>query len=360
PSNDLGTEDRVHFIGEGTLVGDAWNDSPAANGAIRSYVVEFEQNLEPAPLVELRFNETGTNAANTGRAPVSPVFFNSSDMPTDWHSESSLGISGLIGDRAFDNTACTGMGSGGSGGRATEIYDTAVDGLLSLTLQGWFKTESALGSNARFFAKQGTGSGFLFLVPSTGVLSLEIDGSASTMSSAQFSEVGQWIFFAVTYDGTTAANNVKFYKGTPSNAVTLVETRSLGTGRAATNSSGATFGNANGLQRPIDGLLDDIRVFGSKTDNRGALTAAQLEWFRNKDIQNAPDAAALSVSRTNGTLIISWPVYPGGFRLETSSNLTAPVWQAVTNTPIISNDQNTITVPLAEFFAAFRLARPAP
>jgi len=102
-------------------------------------------------------------------------------------------------------------------------------------------------------------------------------------------------------------------------------------------------------------------IFGSKTDNRGALTAAQLEWFRNKDIQNAPDVALLTASRTNGTLIISWPVYPGGFRLETSSNLTTVLaWQAVTNTPAVNGDQNIVTVPLAESFAAFRLARSAP
>src|SRR5204863_5654290 len=109
------------------------------------------------------FNDSGTNVTNTGRSGVPAVFFNSADVATDLHSDTAL--SGLLGDRAFDNTTATGMGSGGSGGRATQPYDDAVDGLLSLTLQGWFKAESTVGSNARFFAKQGSGTGFLFLAP---------------------------------------------------------------------------------------------------------------------------------------------------------------------------------------------------
>jgi hypothetical protein len=263
----------------------------------------------------------------------------------------------LLGDRAFDNTASTGMGSGGTGGRATQLYDEPVDGLLSLTLQGWFKAESTVGSNARLFAKQGSGTGFLFLAPSGGTLSLEINGSSSTMSSAQFSEVGQWIFFAVTYDGSTSANNVKFYKATPTNGVTLVETRTLNFGRVVTNSSPVTFANANGLQRPIDGLLDNLRIFGSKTDNRGALTAAQLEWFRNKDIQNVTDAAALSISRSNLTVLLSWPVYPGGYHVETTTNLALPSWQQVTNALTAISERNILPLPAQEAFAAFRLAR---
>ena len=43
-----------------------------------------------------------------------------------------------------------------------------------------------------------------------------------------------------------------------------------------------SYANANGLQRPLDALADNLRIFGSKTDGHGALTAPQLEWFRNK------------------------------------------------------------------------------
>jgi len=358
PNDTLGTEDRLFFIGEKVLVGDTWNDSTGSNGVIRGYVVEYPSNLEPAPLVELLFNETGTNASNTGRSGVPAVLFNSANVVTDLHSDVGLGLSGLLGDRALDNTTATGMGSGGTGGRATQPYDEAVDGLLSLTLQGWFRVESTVGSNARFFAKQGSGTGFLFLAPSGGTLSLEINGSSSTMSSAQFSEVGQWIFFAVTYDGSTTANNVKFYKGTPTNGVTLIETRTLNLGRAATNSSGVSFANANGLQRPIDGLVDNLRIFGSKTDNRGALTPAQLEWFRNKDVQNLTDPAVLSIARTNLNIRLSWAAYPGSFHLETTTNFALPEsWQPVTDAPTIINDQNVLLLPTQATFEAFRLAR---
>jgi len=358
PNNSGGAEDRIIFLGNKAPFGDVWNDTSAANSTIRSYVVEYEQNLEPAPIVELLFNETGTNAADTGSSFNKALFTDANGAIADLHSGKGLGVSGVPEDRAFDNSTSTGMGSNGSGGHALQAYDDSVDGLLSLTLQGWFKADSAIGSLARVFAKQAGNTGFLLLATSSGALSLEINNVASTISSGKYSEVGQWVFFAVSYDGTATSNNVKFYKGSLANPVTLLETRSLNQGRAVTNSSGVSYANANGLQRPLDAFVDNFRIFGSKTDGRGALTTPQLEWFRNKDIQSVTDVPVISISSTNGGLTISWATYPGGFHLEQSVDLsTEDSWQPVTTTPALVNGQNTLTLPRSESFEAFRLAR---
>src|SRR5438105_3496311 len=307
PNNNAAGEDRIHFIGEKAPVGDVWNDSPSTNGAIRSYVVEYEQNLEPAPIIELLFNEAGANAANTGSSTSGPALFtDSTGAIADLHSVNGGGVSGFAGDRAFDNSAATGMGSSGSGGRGRQPYDDATDGLVSITLQGWFKASSVIGSLARIFAKQSANTGFLLLATGSGVLSLEINNVARSISSGQYSEIGQWVFFAVTYDGTATTNNVRFYKGSTITPVALLETRTLNQGKAATNNAGVTYANADGLQRPLDGFLDNLRIFGSKTDGRGAMTASQLEWFRNKDVQNLIDVPAISVSRANGRLLVVW------------------------------------------------------
>jgi hypothetical protein len=38
--------------------------------------------------------------------------------------------------------------------------------------------------------------------------------------------------------------------------------------------------------RPFDGLLDNLRLFGSATDGSGVLNTAELESFRQADVQN--------------------------------------------------------------------------
>ena len=250
------------------------------------------------------------------------------------------------------------MGSSGSGGRARQPYDDATDGLVSITLQGWFKASSVIGSLARIFAKQSGNTGFLLLATGSGVLSLEINNVARSISSGQYSEIGQWVFFAVTYDGTATTNNVRFYKGSTITPVALLETRTLNQGKAATNNAGVTYANADGLQRPLDGFLDNLRIFGSKTDGRGAMTASQLEWFRNKDVQNLIDVPAVSVSRANGRLLVVWAKYPGGFHLERTAQIsTLSSWQPVTTIPTLVNDQNSLVLPMNQSFEAFRLAR---
>src|SRR5262245_40171431 len=42
--------------------------------------------LAQTPLVEFRFNETGTNATNTGTSPGAALFTNTNGVPSDFHS----------------------------------------------------------------------------------------------------------------------------------------------------------------------------------------------------------------------------------------------------------------------------------
>lgn len=317
--------------------------------------------VEP-PIMEFRFNETGTTAPSTGTDAAPVTLRNGAQITTDLHSADQVGVSGMPSDRAFDNSASTGMGSDGVGGKGRMSDDDNVDGLLSLTLQGWLRTQSEpLNNLARLCTKQGSTSGFLLLGASSGTLDLEINNVGSTTDTAAWSEVGEWIFFAVTYDGTTSASNVRFYKATRSLPVTLVETRSLNQGRALENTNDFNVGNSGGtgVNRPFDGWLDNVRVFGSRSDDRGALSAAQLEYFRQRDVQNPPDDVRLGVAFKDAALHLSWPVYPGGFRLEATTNLAAAIlWSAVTNSSSASNGQKQLTLPVEGPLEVFRLVRP--
>jgi hypothetical protein len=54
--------------------------------------------------------------------------------------------------------------------------------------------------------------------------------------------------------------------------------------------------------------------------------------------------AALGVTLSGGSLVLSWPSPPGGFTLLENSDLTTTNWVAVTNTPVFTNGQNQVSL----------------
>ena len=68
----------------------------------------------------------------------------------------------------------------------------------------------------------------------------------------------------------------------------------------------------------------------------------------------------LSVQLTNGDAVISWPVAPTGFQLQSATSLTPAVsWTSVTNAVSIAGNQNVVTLPVAGGSQFFRLISPA-
>jgi hypothetical protein len=239
-----------------------------------------------ALLLEYHFNETGTTAASTGTDTTAVTLQNSSGVATDLHSTDTLGVSGLAGDRAFDNTASTGMGNApATGGRGFQADQAAVDGLSSFTLAGWFKSSTALANGAQLFNNTSSGAGFALANNAGNALILYVDGTGGT--SATYTSGGDvWTFFAVGYDGTLTGNNLKFYRGTTSTGVAQVgSTGTLNKGAVADDANGLTIGNNNAaFNRPYDGLLDNMRIFGSSIDDSGVVDLTTLESYRANDV----------------------------------------------------------------------------
>jgi hypothetical protein len=70
-------------------------------------------------------------------------------------------------------------------------------------------------------------------------------------------------------------------------------------------------------------------------------------------------AMPLSAWMTNGNVVISWPVAPTGFQLQSAASLDPLVsWTTVTNTVSITNSQNVVTLPAAGGNQYFRLDSP--
>jgi hypothetical protein len=256
----------------------------------------FSLAAAPVPLLEYRFNDTGTTSASTGFNPAPLTLRSFGGAATDLHAP-NLGVGGA-GDTAFDNRAS----ANSFGGWAEQSGDLdAFDGLLSFTITGWFKTDGTTGinndqqliNNGWSLRAQGNDPGNLDLqvIGAGGAADAQSGGAFNV--PGPYSQTQEWVFFAVTYDGGLTSNNVKFYQGSQTSGSTLVATRSLNVGASTNGSDTLYIGNYGSGDRAFDGLLDDIRLYGSKTNSAGVLTPLDLEVIRQIDVANVPEPGCL-------------------------------------------------------------------
>lgn len=247
-------------------------------------------------------NSNGTTTVSTGSNTATATIKNSSNVATNLRGASGSGVSGLSGDYAFDNAAAsTGMGSSGTGGYATATIGTAMDSLTSFTISGWMNPQTQINNAARVVEQvTGSTSTWRLLSDNAGRLTLQIatptsGGYIQTTSAigSAYSGTGQWTFFAVTYDGTIAANNVKFYVGGTNSSVSQVGSiASLNGGTLGINTGSMVMGG--GPTRPLDALLDNLRIDGVTSGASGVLSSAQLETIRANAVPE-PSTLALVV-----------------------------------------------------------------
>lgn len=255
------------------------------------------------PLLEFRFNDSGTTTTNTGSVGVNATMHNTAGVPADLHSVSGTGVSGEAFDRAFDNTISTGMGGTGGG---VDGPNYGSPSLQSMTIMGWMdNVASVFGSGARIYFDDvfGPPNRIDLMWDGTGRLRLNGNGGdVGSTSGAYSGATNQWTFFAVTFDKSLAANNVAFYVGTTNSAATLVNyatmpqvdffnsSLSSAYGIGSLNSNYGTTGQA------FDGMLDNFRLFGSTTDASGALSLGDIQHFWAFDIPEPTTAALLGLA----------------------------------------------------------------
>src|ERR1051325_6144156 len=228
------------------------------------------------PIAEYKFDEPGgVYATNTGSSSVTTPL----EMLSNGAQNNNHGVG--VADGGLDISTASGNYPGNAqhttGGNVTPVDDNNLDSLVSFTLMGWMKRNAATvvgNQNVLLQKYNGSSTGFRLAGsesgPSQDYLRLFVDGS-SVLSGNAYSNVNQWTFFAVTYDGSIAAKNVNFYigrlSGNNSNAV-LVSTDTLNEGTVADTSDFLTLGSLpGGTTRNFNGSLDVIRIFGSQTDN---------------------------------------------------------------------------------------------
>jgi hypothetical protein len=65
----------------------------------------------------------------------------------------------------------------------------------------------------------------------------------------------------------------------------------------------------------------------------------------------------LTIAPSANGIVISYPVSPSGFALESTGNLSGPTWAKVTTAPVVVGDQATVTVQPSGSATFYRLTK---
>lgn len=241
----------------------------------------------PTPLLQWSFNEgIGTETTSGGSAGEAVMTFSTgSDESAETFSADAEGVSGQPGDYALNLSAATGMGASqppctGPAGKiaGSEPGIDSLSGLKSFTLTGWLKpSATTLTAAARIIVS----NVFSLQAGSAGELQLSInsfsDPNAYLNSEPAYQEVGNWMFFAVTFNAAETGDNVAYYLGDVSGNLTTAGTGNINSPAPGDQSGPITIGNNGaGGPRPFQGLIDDLAIYGSNADASGALSEEQL------------------------------------------------------------------------------------
>jgi len=163
-----------------------------------------------------------------------------------------------------------------------------LEQLRSFTILGWANPTSlniGSGGNRIAFNLKYNRSGFDLVHLKDGRLRLAVNEWPDRIrndSSPNKLRTGKWTFFAVTYDGTRAKDNVCWYFGDADSPAKLDKTTSYSRGPTGKGSGTLTIGNYNesihgaGKDRQFRGRLRSIEIFGSRIGPRGALSLSDI------------------------------------------------------------------------------------
>jgi len=65
----------------------------------------------------------------------------------------------------------------------------------------------------------------------------------------------------------------------------------------------------------------------------------------------------LSVTQASTSIVLSWPAAAAGYQLQSTPGLSHPNWSLVSQTPILNNNQFTVSLPLTGSMQLFRLVK---
>ena len=220
----------------------------------------------------------------------------------------------------------------------------AVKNLKSFTISGWVNcrldnTNYGGGRIVSWFKDVDGYGGVDLAFRSGGRLGLGVNQYNDASGGGVLSSPGKitvdptvsynnWRFFAVTYDGTAASNNVKFYFGTNNIPASLDNPETYNRGAVKNNVAPTlTVGNVpsnhrtQGFYAPFHGLIDQVRIYGSTSNNSGVLTLDQIQSLQG----------ALALTNVPGVIYDQW------------NNIGGNALSALTSDPRFLNNKPSLT-----------------
>ena len=250
---------------------------------------------------EYNFNESGTYVCNdTSPTGGTGTMVTYDYTPQDNHTADGTGVSGLPGDRAYDNTKEDPLG----GQVSMELRGTGQpDGFEKITIAGWLKNvsysmEGQPNADSRNIYHNNSGAGPYvgtgLRLTRWGNLKLVLgDLGFGHTSTGGYNSIyagdanHQWTFFAATFDAN-ALNDQKYYVGTKTDAVSLVSEHESGNAFTRNAHQGSIMNFNWDNNRPVPGWLDNFRVY-----NGDCLGLEELEALRYGDA--IPEPATLAM-----------------------------------------------------------------
>jgi hypothetical protein len=163
----------------------------------------------------------------------------------------------------------------------------------------------------------------------------------------------QWEHWAVVYDGV---GTITLYRdgnqGANGGMASVPVTSSVEYG--SPDQGAITIGSelAQTGDRTWNGLLDDVDIFNV------ALSQTQIQTVMAGDFSAFVLQPQLSISRSSGNVILSWPAVQSTFQLQSTAKLAPASWAGVTNSPVQNGSTLTVTLPVGAGTQFFRLIGP--
>jgi hypothetical protein len=117
-----------------------------------------------------------------------------------------------------------------------------------------------------------------------------------------------------------------------------------------TNVAAIATGDYHSLALKADGSLVTwgLNSAGQCNIPTGLNHVAAIAARGNHSMILIEDMPNLNIRAAESNVVLTWPSLPAGFSLQQTSDLNRGNWSSVTNTPTISNGQNTVDLPAGD------------
>jgi hypothetical protein len=354
--NDL----RAHFgLGDADSVDTVLIEWPSGvtqmlkNVAVNQHLVVEEDGMPTLPSVVLSFSEGGgLMTLNRGAVSGNGQITRSDGLP----AFAPTAPKGLW--TPLNNVAAMDFGliADGQGGRAIDC-GADLGTLEAFTICGWLNardlTAGPGGNRIVSALASSDGPGFEFVQREDGSLQLGVNQTAvdspvrsvaGRITEDAEAPLENWVFFAVTYDGTQPAGNAQFYFGTSDQAA-LPDSDAVDYPRGEVAGCGQlALGNVSRLMdgredtcpagsRVFRGLLDEVAIFGR------VLELEEIQATQRAPARRAAFTPVWTAHREGNELVLEWDS-ARPFQVQECSTLHGR-WIDVRGSPVVDGFRHT-------------------